>query len=243
MLKSFYMTKYLIAVVEDEEQAFLRLQEQINRFSKENNNVEFDIHWFNNGPDFLNDKTIFSVIFFDIELGLDNGLELAREVRERNSVSSIVFITNLAKYAQFGYEVNAISYLIKPVEYNAFSIVFKKALNAFSANEENDMMFRIPGGVEMTSINKIMYIEIVSHIIIYHLVDGTIEKAGSLSQIEKELKGHGFIRCHHAFIVNPNFIKGINKNDIIVGTSLVPLARSKKKEVLEALSKFYLQKG
>ena len=237
------MTKYLIAVVEDEEQAFLRLQEQINRFSRENNNTEFDIRWFKDGQEFLKEKTIFSVIFFDIELGLDNGLDLAREVREKNNVSSIVFITNLAKYAQFGYEVNAISYLIKPVEYDAFSIVFKKALNAFSANEENDMMFRIPGGVEMTSINKIMYIEIVSHIITYHLVDGTIEKAGSLSQIEKQLKGHGFIRCHSAFIVNPNFIKGINKNDIIVGTSLVPLARSKKKEVLEALSKFYLQKG
>ena len=235
--------KRLIAVIEDELEAFNNLNGLIERYAKEKGQ-EFEVHHFPTGQKFLNDlNTFYAVVFMDIELPDMDGLSIAKQMRKNNKASSLVFVTNLAKYAQFGYEVDAVSYLLKPVEYNSFSIVFTKALNVYSMREERDLILKIPGGLKVTSIDKLMYVEILSHIVIYHAVDGDIERTGSLSQVEKMLKPYGFLRCHNAYLVNPDFVTGIDKNDIIVGSNRVPLARSKKKEFLAELSLYYLKKG
>lgn len=235
--------KKIIAIIEDEQSAFENLNNLILRFEKENSQ-EFEVHHFDNGLKFLNEKnTYFAVVFMDIELPDTDGLTLAKRMRENNKISSLVFVTNLAKYAQYGYEVDAISYLLKPVEYESLSIILRKALNTYAMQEEHDLIFKIPGGMERTSINKLMYVEVLSHIVVYHLVDGNIERTGSLSKVEKLLKPYGFLRCHNAYLVNPDFINGVDKSDILVGTNRIPLARSKKKEFFSELSLYYLKKG
>ena len=235
--------KTTIAVVEDENAAYQRLLEQIERFGRENS-LEFDVKRFDRGNPFLESALQgFAVVFLDIELPDLDGLSIARRLREDNKVCSIVFVTNLAKYAQYGYEVDAISYLLKPVTYDSFALVFRKALNAYSQNEEYDFIFKLPGGIQKMSAKKLMYVEILSHIIIYHLTDETIEKTGTMNKVEKALAPYGFLRCHSAYLVNPAFIRGIHQNEILVGTESIPLARGKKKAFLEGLSQYYLHKA
>lgn len=232
-----------IAIVEDSDDAYQRLAEHIDRFAKENGQ-EFDVTRFSSGNPFLEQKDLgFNIVFLDIELPDLDGLSIARRLRETNKVCSIVFVTNLAKYAQYGYEVDAISYLVKPVTYDSFALVFRKAINAYAQNEEYDFVFKIPGGMQKISAKRLMYVEIVSHIIVYHLVDETIEKTGTMSKVEKVLAPFGFLRCHNAFLVNPMFIRGIQQNDLLVGTETIPLARGKKKAFLEGLSHYYLTKA
>lgn len=235
--------KTTIAIVEDSDEAYSRLAEHIERFSKENGQ-DFEVTRFAMGNPFLEQKDLgFNIVFLDIELPDLDGLSIARRLRESNKVCSIVFVTNLAKYAQYGYEVDAISYLLKPVTYDSFALVFRKAINAYAQNEEYDFVFKLPGGMQKISVKRLMYVEILSHIIIYHLVDETIEKTGTMSKVEKALAPYGFLRCHNAFLVNPAFIRGIQQNELLVGTEAIPLARGKKKAFLEGLSHYYLNKA
>lgn len=233
----------LIAIVEDDEEAYRRLSGFIERIS-EASSLETEVRWFPSSNDFLKEKeTAFAIIFLDVELPGMDGLSLAKRIRENNQVSSIVFVTNLAKFAQYGYEVDAISYLIKPVSYDSFAIIFRKALNAYAAKEDFDYIFKVPGGIEKISIGKLMYVEVLSHIIVYHLIDGTIEKTGTLNKVEALLRPHGFLRCHSAYLVNPKFISGIKNSDVQLGSESIPLARSRKKEFLEELSQYYVSKA
>ncbi|MCR5491337.1 MAG: LytTR family DNA-binding domain-containing protein [Bacilli bacterium] len=234
--------KQSLAIIEDDDDAYQRLLGHIERFGKESG-MEFITTRFISANPFLNDpNSSFHVVFMDIELPDIDGLTAARRLREKNKVSSLIFVTNLAKYAQYGYEVDAISYLVKPVTYESFVLVFRKALASYTQKEEYDYIFKIPGGMERVAINKIVYVEILSHIIIYHLVDGTIEKTGTMSKVEKLLAPHGFLRCHNAYLVNPAFIRGIEQNEILVGAEAIPLSRGKKKAFLEGLSHYYLNK-
>ena len=63
---------------------------------------------------------IFDIIIFDIDMPGINGIDTARKLREMDSNVTIIFVTNIAKYAINGYEVDAVDYILKPVSYYDF---------------------------------------------------------------------------------------------------------------------------
>ena len=61
----------------------------------------------------------------------------------------------------------------------------------------------------------------------------------TISQMEEQLAAYGFIRCHHSYLVNMSYIKGISKNDILLkNEEQIPVSRAKKNECLQALTLF-----
>lgn len=65
------------------------------------------------------------LIFLDIQMPGITGMEFARTISKR---TLIVFTTAYSEYAIDSYEVDAIDYLIKPVEYDRFKKAADKAL-------------------------------------------------------------------------------------------------------------------
>lgn len=232
-----------VVIVEDDDAAYGLIEDYVKRFSQEAG-LSISLTRFENGFSFLSTNLdACEIVLLDIELPDMDGLTIAKRLREKNKACSIVFITNLAKYAQYGYEVNAVSYLIKPVKYDAFSLTFRKAINAYAANEDCDFIIKIPGGIEKISVNQLMFVEILSHIVIYHLVNGTIQKTGTIAKAEKALAPYGFLRCHNAYLINPAFVRGIKENNVIVGSESIPLSRGKKQTFLADLSSYFLKKA
>ncbi|MDE7300372.1 MAG: LytTR family DNA-binding domain-containing protein, partial [Lachnospiraceae bacterium] len=56
------------------------------------------------------------LLLLDIEMGDMNGMELARELRARGDMLPIIFITGFSEYIGDGYDVEALHYLLKPVD-------------------------------------------------------------------------------------------------------------------------------
>lgn len=56
------------------------------------------------------------LVFLDVQMPGRTGFEVAREVRARGLSTEIVFVTAFDRYAVEGFEVNAVDYLLKPVE-------------------------------------------------------------------------------------------------------------------------------
>ena len=114
-----------IAIVEDEQTNANLLKEHLSRFAIENH-TEINTSVFSTGVSFLNSYTpIWDLILMDIEMPHINGIETARKIRERDSEVLIMFITQMAQYAIDGYSVNAVDYVLKPVNYYAFSLKLK----------------------------------------------------------------------------------------------------------------------
>ena len=130
-----------IAILEDEDGAAELLISYIEKYSAVTGQ-KFEIMRFKSAVEFLADyKSVYAVIFSDIQMPEMNGMDAAVELRKRDKTVSIIFITNLVQYAQRGYEVDAVSFLVKPVSYFDFSMKFKKALDIYVMNEERS--FRI----------------------------------------------------------------------------------------------------
>lgn len=228
-----------IAIVEDEDLAAQALIDHIKQYEAQTGQ-SFQIFRFANGADFLQDyRAIYAVVFLDVQMPKMNGLETALQLRRCDKNVSIIFITNLVQYALKGYEVDAVSYLIKPVSYYDFSMKFKKALDIYLLNEDRSFTVNTPGGLCRISTDKLMYVEIMNHRLFYHLIDDVIEMTGVLSGVEQQLSRFGFLRCNKCYLVNPKFIVKVKGSTVQVGDNLLQISRPRRAAFLAELANWY----
>ena len=232
-----------VAIVEDENGAAELLISYVKRYEEETGKT-FNVIRFKDAADLLDGyKSVYSVILMDIQMPRSNGMDAATELRKLDKTVSIVFITNLVRYAQRGYEVDAVGFLVKPVNYYDFSMKFSKALDINLMNEERSVTISIPGGLYRISTDKIKYVEIIRHRLYYHLVDDVIEMTGVLAEAEKELSGYGFLRCNNCYLVNPKFIIKVKGSEVDVGGELLQISRARRSAFLSDLANWYAGNG
>ena len=232
-----------IAVVEDEDEAAALLISYIDKYSSVTGQ-EFNVVRFKTAFDFLEDyKSVYAVVFTDIQMPKLNGMDAAVELRKRDKTVSIIFITNLVQHAQRGYEVDAVSFLVKPVSYYDFSMKFKKALDIYVMNEDRSITVNLPGGLCRISTDKLMFVEIMNHRLYYHLIDDVIEMTGVLSAVEKELSDYGFLRCNNCYLVNPKFVVNVKGSSLQVGNQTLQISRLRRSEFLAGLANWFAGSG
>lgn len=109
---------YRIIVVDDEMLAIKRFEHIVQK----DNRVKL-IQSFSDGQsalDFVKENTI-DIAFLDIEMPEINGLELANKMQEIDPYINIIFVTAYDQYALEAFKAHAIGYLLKPLDFTAFS--------------------------------------------------------------------------------------------------------------------------
>ena len=174
-----------VIIVEDEEAEFRQLEENLLRFGSMND-VNFRISWFSNGEDFLEDYTEADLIIMDINLPHSNGMKIARELRKLDSKVPLIFVTTLMKYAIKGYEVKALDYILKPVNYARLSSLLKEVLSEIEKNKESVIWVKTSDGLCKLYTNSIQYITIKEHLLVFYTETEQIYAWGTLKQIQQE---------------------------------------------------------
>lgn len=161
---------YRIAVVEDEQQYRDEVCQYIEQYATEHQ-LKFDVTTYTDGQEIVDDvQKHYDIIFFDIEMTQLNGMDAAKVIRERDVNVVMVFITNMAQYAIEGYEVGALDFVLKPIDYYGFSFRLARALGRVQKKQGNlEFAINTPGGIKKLNSNDIYYIEIENRFLVYHL--------------------------------------------------------------------------
>lgn len=119
-----------IALVEDDVKAAETIQKYLDRYEAENQ-IKFDVTTFSNAIPLLENYTAdYDIIFMDIRMPYMNGMDAAHRLRAIDSKVILIFITSLTQYAVAGYEVEALDYIVKPVNYYDFALKLARAIVA-----------------------------------------------------------------------------------------------------------------
>ena len=148
-----------IAIVEDDKKSAKILQDYILRYSEEKQEP-LAVECFENGLNFISDyKASCDIALMDIEMPHMNGLDTARKLREFDSQIPLIFITNMAQYAINGYEVQALDFMVKPIEYFNFSLKLDKAIRICKKLHGYQIYVPSEQGTVKFDIADLIYIE------------------------------------------------------------------------------------
>ena len=177
------------------------------------------------------------ILLLDIQMAQMNGMELARKIRERNRRIQITFLAGLPDFISEGYEVDALHYLIKPIqEKKLFQVLDRAVLNLQQAPKV--VLLPINGRPVRIPITDIFYAEAFSHTILLHLADGEESLRMRMSDLQ-ELLGEDFCRCHRSYIVSLEHIRHLSRSAVFLDNGQqIPLPAARMTGFIRRLSIF-----
>ena len=202
-----------IAIVEDEAFYVQQIQNYMERYRQESRR-EISVTVYSDGEDILdNYKGDYDIILMDIQMRFMDGMTAAKNIRKLDDAVVIMFITNMTQYAVQGYEVDALDYIIKPVEYFAFSQKLEKAVGRIRRGKRFYVTIPVEDGIQKLDVSSIYYIEARGHQAVYKTDSGVYTARAALKDLEGPMEQHGFYRCSKGYLVNMNLVDGISGGD------------------------------
>ena len=196
---------------------------------------------FQNGTDLLvaiEKGQVFDIFLLDVVMPLMNGIQLADEIRNKNTVSKIIFLTSAPEYAVDSYSVDAFYYLLKPIKKDGLIPLLEKAITDIFDKAEKHIIVKCVAGLSKIFLSKLQYAEVIGRTMCFHLKNGEDLESyfGTMSQLEAQLlPDKRFVKPHRSYIVNMDCIKNLVPEGITTVTgAFIPISRNIYKEVKQA---------
>jgi DNA-binding LytR/AlgR family response regulator len=227
-----------IAIVDDECSSQRLLQDYLDRYRGDYGET-FEVALFYDGKDIVQHyRPYFDIIFLDVKMEEVDGFSAAKRIREIDTEVILIFITNMAQYAIKGYEVDALSYLLKPVPYFAFSQELKRSLKRLEKQKQRYLFLPHEHGLLRLDAGGIYYIEREKHRVSIHTTEDTYAIVGTIKDLEAKLDRRYFFRCNSGYIVNMARVTEVRDNFVFLGEYKLQISRPKRKAFMTALTDY-----
>ncbi len=171
----------------------------------------------------LAEKSI-DVVFLDIQMPRESGLELARELSQQAAPPLIIFVTAFNEHAIEAFELHALDYLLKPLNDDRLKqaltraerllelqqqATYAESLRRYVHEEQEDkakeywqqVCVRSVGKIETVGLAQVNWIEAQGNYMQLHTQQRSILYRASMSRLEQHLDPQVFIRIHRSTIV------------------------------------------
>lgn len=196
---------------------------------------------YHSGEQFLfdYDDNPCDLLLLDIEMDGINGMELAKKLRSKGDMLPIIFITGFSEYMSDGYDVEALHYLLKPVDDKKLFSVLDKYISK-KQNKTLGIMVRTADITTHIAFEDIIYIEAQGRKALVKLrSENVLECENGIGYLADKLSD-SFVRCHRSYIVNLRYMQSIGKAEITLDSGEnLPLSRRLYKEVNDRFIGFY----
>ena len=227
-----------LAIAEDDPKCAADLRSFVERYCQEHD-LELQLQMFPDGMELVeNYQPVWDVLLLDIEMPHLDGMKAAERIRAVDPAVLIIFITYMGKFAIRGYEVSALDFVLKPVNYSKLAMRLRHVEEIIRRREERFLLVSENGGLFRVLTADIRYIEVANRHIHIHTSDRLYITNGALAKLEQTLEGQPFARCSHSYLVNLRHVTSVQRDAVLLDGEAVPLSRSKQKSFLQALSNY-----
>lgn len=227
-----------IAIVEDEPTERDRIKVYLEEIAQEDQ-TQFDIEQYSSGMAFvMRGMKDYDLVLMDIDMPNLNGIETAKALRKVDQSATLIFVTNMAQYAISGYEVNAIDFILKPVNRYSFAIKIKRAISRTAKKNDNAIQIKMDGTIFLVHMYQIMFLEVDGHYVIFHTTQGDYKEYTTLKLAQKRINSSHFVQCNQSFLINMKYIEAVSRDSVTVGGTVIYISRKMKTEFMNAVLDF-----
>ncbi|MFK7771535.1 MAG: LytR/AlgR family response regulator transcription factor [Saprospiraceae bacterium] len=201
-----------------------------------------------------------ALVFLDISIGENTGFELLEELLPIKF--HLIFTTAFSEYALKAFRVNALDYLLKPIEPSQLQVAVKKIKQDDNMDQlQQQLKFLTQNltpkpnkqiaisninSTTFLNIDNIVHIEGSANYSTFHIInEDSITASKGLKHFASMLPMDCFFRSHQSHVVNINHIKKISSSDgnlvEMKNGNKIPLALKRKEELLILLSERLLK--
>lgn len=174
------------------------------------------------------------VLFLDVVMPGENGIEVAKEIRQYDNNVKIIFLTSSAEFAVQSYTVGAYFYQLKPIWEESFYRLMDSVIVECKKEQQFSLIMRCKTGITRIELNKLEYCEVIGRTLLFHMDNGNVlERVGSLDELCSQLiQFDHFMRPHRSYLINMEYIQNISSKMITL-TSLaqIPIPHGKYSEI------------
>ncbi len=167
------------------------------------------------------------ILFLDIEMGSENGLDLVRQVPDGVSV---IFTTAYAQFALDGFNIGVVDFLHKPFSFARFERAVQRAqqFTLPPSHESGSITVSVEYRNVTIAMEDIIFIEAMDNYIKIHLRGAnTLLPQMSLKSIEEILPSNRFFRIHKSYIISRKWIDRYNRSQMVLKNERqLPIGRS-----------------
>jgi DNA-binding LytR/AlgR family response regulator len=163
-------------------------------------------------------NTRVDLLFIDINMPDITGIDLVRSLQEK---PLIIFTTAHKQFAIEGFELDAVDYLLKPINIDRFTRAVHKAIDYYKykntpAQNDNDSLF-VHSEYKLVKIqlNEIEYIESLEDYIKIHITGSKpVLTLMSMKKVLEKLPAEKFQRIHRSYIVSVAKVRSIQNRKV-----------------------------
>lgn len=174
----------------------------------------------------------FDVIFLDIYLNHENGVDCALKLRQLDEHVNLIFLTTSSEFGVKSYDVRAADYIIKPAAMDKLS----RALHYCKITEaegDSSIMVTTRNQPLEIALDRILYADIQNRACHIHLTECLIPVSGNFTELSQQLTAYPqFMSCFKGIVVNLKEVREICEDYLILKNGAhLPVSRRLKRQV------------
>lgn len=226
-----------IAILDDMQEEAAKVKELLCPYFQHHNIDYGRIDIFHNGKELLHAQHVYDLLFLDIEVGNENGIEIAKIIRKSHPNILIIVVTNYIRYSIEGYKIQAARYLLKPI---AASLLYSELDEVLSDYMERPSI-HITGEDQEYRLRMmdLYYFESFGRKVQFHTRGEAYVSRENVSYWATILQKQSFVECYKGVYVNLRYIISVGKETLqLENKQVLPLARRRVESVHTAWISF-----
>lgn len=235
-----------IAFCDDDCSVLSDLHELLALYRAEKNK-EIDDFTFHSPLDLISEierGTRFDILFLDVLMPGENGIDVAAEIRSFDKNAKIIFLTSSSEFAVQSYTVNAFYYQLKPICAESFTRLMDGVLSQCEKEQASSLILHCKAGITRIKPSQLEYCEVIHRTLFLHLASGRVlESIGSLDELCSQLEPYkNFLRAHRSYLINLEYVQNLSARAITMSClTEIPLPRGKYNEIKDVFLEYAFQ--
>lgn len=179
------------------------------------------------------------LIIFDINNSNQKGLEIAERIKGIDPNVLIIFTLDSLESSYAGKEqfFDNILFLKKPINYEEIQFLISESRRLNFLKRRKSLLVKNEQGLYKIRLKDILFLERSQRNILIHTEDELITSYKTMKEYQHKLREPSFYRCHTSFIVNTEYIAGIQTNELsMVNNEIIPVSRQRRSGLIQIMS-------